>query len=431
MHTVTGPGTGVFRGSPAIRGALGGALGLLLLVTVWAAARREDATPTLVVLLAVPFAVVAAAGLTRPFPVESPHRYGWLALLTLLWVALASQEATASYLALVLFVLYLLLLPTPWGAVVTGVVTALAVMLSAAVAGPSTGAILGPVLSGIAAIAIAIVVRGMSAVSESRRQLIDELVRTRGLLAESERQAGIITERERLAHEIHDTVAQGLSSIQLLLHAAERDIPVGSTALDRVRLARTTAAQSLRETRAIISALQPDDLQEGSLPEALRRLAASSDGEGPDITVDIEDAVGGYGSGHGADHDAGTGLPMRVEAGLLRIAQSAVSNVRQHSGAERARITLTVEPGSVRLDIVDDGRGFDREAMERSRAERAGEGHIGLSAMAHRARSLGGTLEIESAPGAGTAVVVSVPRGPAGAGDATERRDTPDTGESE
>ena len=77
----------------------------------------------------------------------------------------------------------------------TGVATALAVMLSVAVAGPSTGAILGPVLAGVAAIAIAMVVRSMSAVSESRRQLIDELVRTRGLLAESERQAGIITER--------------------------------------------------------------------------------------------------------------------------------------------------------------------------------------------------------------------------------------------
>ncbi|MGO2783402.1 sensor histidine kinase [Corynebacterium variabile] len=403
MHTVTEPATGVFRGSPVIRGALGLALGLLLLVTVWAAADRKDAAVTLVVVLAVPFAVVAAVGLMRPFPVESPHRYGWLAVLTLLWIALASQEATASYLALVLFVLYLLLLPSPWGAVATGVATALAVMLSVAVAGPSTGAILGPVLAGVAAIAIAMVVRSMSAVSESRGQLIDELVRTRGLLAESERQAGIITERERLAHEIHDTVAQGLSSIQMLLHAAERDIPADSGALDRVHLARSTAARSLRETRAIIAALQPDDLQDGSFPQALRRLAASAGSDGLDIGVDIEDAAG--------VHADGPDLPMRVEAGLLRIAQSAVSNVRQHSGADRARITLTVEPGSVRLDIVDDGCGFDRDAVDNSAVERAGEGHIGLSAMAHRARSIGGTLEIESTPGGGTAVVVSVPRG--------------------
>ena len=97
MHTVSGPGTGVFRGSPVIRGSLGLALALLLVVTVWAAAGREDDSLTLVVVLVVPFSVVAASGLMRPFPVESPHRYGWLAVLTLLWIALASQEATASY----------------------------------------------------------------------------------------------------------------------------------------------------------------------------------------------------------------------------------------------------------------------------------------------------------------------------------------------
>lgn len=413
--TSEGPGTGAFRGSSVIRMSLAVATGILLVVAVLAALDRGGRPATLVVLLAVPFAVVAVTGFTRPFPVNSPHRYGWLAVLTLLWVALASEEATATYLALVLFVLYLLLLPSPWGAVATGAVTVLAVVLSAAVAGPSTGAILGPVLSGVAAIAIAAVVRSLSVVSESRRRLIDELVRTRGLLAESERQAGIVTERERLAHEIHDTVAQGLSSIQLLLHAAERDIPAESPALSRVTLARTTAAQSLRETRAIIAALQPDDLQQASFPEALRRLAESATGEGLEVSVDVEDAT----SAPGGVPD----LPMKVEAGLLRIAQSAVSNVRQHSGASRARITLTTEPGSVRLDIVDDGAGFDPVEVAGRAAERAEAGHIGMSAMRHRARSIGGTLEVESAPGSGTAVVVDVPFG---AG--TDNTDNGDTG---
>lgn len=393
-----GPATGAFQGSAAIRGSLAAALGALLAVTVWAAADRSGQLPILVILVAVPFAVVAGIGLARPFPVESPHRYGWLAILTLLWIALASQEATGSYLALVLFVLYLLLLPDPWGAVVTALVTVVAVALSVAVAGLTTGAVLGPALSGIAAIVIAVSVRSLSVVSESRRQLIDELVRTRGLLAESERQAGIVTERERLAHEIHDTVAQGLSSIQMLLHAAERDIAGDSPALPRVQLARRTAAQSLRETRAIIAALQPDDLQGATFQEALRRLAESATDDRLEVTVDIEDAT------------ARTDLPMQVEAGLLRIAQSAVSNVRQHSGADRARITLTVEPGAVRLDVVDNGDGFDLAVIEADAVERAGQGHIGMSAMKHRARSLGGVLEVESAPGSGTAVVVTLPR---------------------
>lgn len=392
------PGTIGFKNTAAIRASLACALGVLLAVTVWAAARRHDELPIGVVLVAFPFAVVAAAGLARPFPVRATYRYGWLAALTLLWIALAAQEATASYVAVVLFVLYFLLLPGPWGAVATGLVTALSVMLSTAGAGPSTGAILGPILSGVAAIAISAAVHSLSAVSESRRELIDELVRTRGLLAESERQAGIITERERLAHEIHDTVAQGLSSIQLLLHAAERDTPETSPALERMALARTTAAQSLRETRAIIAALQPDDLAESSFPDALRRLADSAMDSELEISVAVE---GGEGM---------IDLPMKLEAGLLRISQSAIANVRQHSGATRARITLTIEQYSVRLDIVDDGAGFNVQDMEQNIAERAEVGHIGMAAMRHRARSMGGTLEVESTPGSGTAVVVSVPR---------------------
>lgn len=118
---------------------------------------------------------------------------------------------------------------------------------------------------------------------------------------------------------------------------------------------------------------------------------------------------------------------MQVEAGLLRIAQSAVSNVRQHSGARRARVTLTVEPTSVRLDVVDDGSGFDVDAVGRDEARRADQGHIGLSAMRHWARSLGGTLEIESAPGTGTAVVVSVSWQAPGPGTTDAVEDTEDT----
>lgn len=392
------PVTVGFRDTGAIRASLAGALSVLLAVTVWAAARRHDEPPTGVVLVAIPFALIAAAGLARSFSTRAWYRYGWLAALTLLWTVLAAQEATASYVAVVLFVLYFLLLPGPWGAVATGVVTALSVMLSTASVGPSTGAILGPILSGVAAIAIAAAVHSLSAVSESRRQLIDELVRTRGLLAESERQAGIITERERLAHEIHDTVAQGLSSIQLLLHAAERDTPETSPALERMALARATAAQSLRETRAIIAALQPDDLAESSLLDALRRLANSA------MDSELEISVVAEGSEEIID------LPMKLEAGLLRIAQSAIANVRQHSGATRARITLTIEQYSVRLDIVDNGSGFNVQDMEQNIVERAEVGHIGMVAMRHRARSMGGTLEVESTPGSGTAVVVSVPR---------------------
>lgn len=393
--------------SALVRSAVAGMLGVLLAVTVTVAADRRGEPPTLLALTAVPFALVAAAGLARPFPERTGPRIAWLSLLTVLWLLLAAQEATAAYLVLALFVLYLLLLPTPWGAVATGVVTMLAVAVSVSVAGPSTGAILGPVLSGAAAIAIAVVVQSITTVSEDRRRLIDELVRTRGLLAESERQAGVVAERQRLAHEIHDTVAQGLSGIQMLLHAAERGIPEDSPAVAQLRLAREVAADNLRETRAMIAALQPADLQEGTLADALNRLVSGSGtvaGAGPGadavtVSVDVE--------GDPAD----LGLAVTQEAALLRIAQSAVANIRTHSQATQARITLTVEPDAVRMDIVDNGRGFDTETVAATEEERAEEGHIGLVGMRRRAVQAGGTFAVESSPAGGTAVVVSVPRG--------------------
>jgi signal transduction histidine kinase len=404
--------------SVLVRSAVAGLLGVLLAVTVLVAADRHSMPPTVLVLTAVFFALVAAVGLARPFPVRTGRRVAWLALLTVLWLVLALQEATGAYLVLALFVLYLLLLPAPWGAVTTGVVTMLAVAVSVSVAGPSTGAVLGPVLSGAAAIAIAVVVESITAVSEDRRRLIDELVRTRGLLAESERQAGVVAERQRLAHEIHDTVAQGLSGIQMLLHAAERGVPEDSPAVAQLRLAREVAADNLRETRAMIAALQPADLQEGSLVDALRRLAA---GPGSTAGADTVDAADVADAADGADESvtvsvdvegdaADLGLSVTQEAALLRIAQSAVANIRLHAHAEQARITLTVEADAVRLDIVDNGRGFDVAAVSAAAGDRADEGHIGLAGMRRRAVGAGGTFDVESFPAGGTAVVVSMPR---------------------
>ncbi|MDN6386803.1 MAG: ATP-binding protein, partial [Corynebacterium sp.] len=104
--------------------------------------------------------------------------------------------------------------------------------------------------------------------------------------------------------------------------------------------------------------------------------------------------------------------PVSVETVLLRVAQSAVANVRQHSGASRARVTLSVNPDAVRLDVVDDGAGFDLPEVESTLAERAGEGHIGLATMRRRVSDLGGSVVVETAPGSGTAVAVEVPLRP-------------------
>ena len=203
--------------------------------------------------------------------------------------------------------------------------------------------------------------------------------------------------RQRIAHEIHDTLAQGLSSIQMLLRVAEQEInstPLSEEEkrmpLQRMELARNTAADNLQEARAMIAALQPAALSKTSLEGAFHRVAEHI--VGPEVTIEVE----------GAERQ----LPMRTEAALLRIGQGALGNVSKHAGATRCHVTLTYAEDEVRLDVVDNGRGFDPAAV----AQRpAGLGHIGIDAMRQRAQEQGGALVVESAPGEGTALSVSIP----------------------
>lgn len=143
----------------------------------------------------------------------------------------------------------------------------------------------------------------------------------------------------------------------------------------------------------MIAALQPAGLSSTSLEAALRRVATSF-GASADMSIEVDI--------EGEAYD----LPMRVEAVLLRVAQGAVGNAVKHSGAQRARITVTYGQGEVRLDVVDNGRGFDPQAV----AQRpAGLGHVGLDAMRRRAEEIGGRLTVESSPGAGTAMSAAIP----------------------
>ena len=151
----------------------------------------------------------------------------------------------------------------------------------------------------------------------------------------------------------------------------------------------------MHEARAMIAALQPPTLNEASLEAALTRMAENFGTTG-DIHVEVE------------SEGEVQQLPMKVEAALLRIAQGAVGNVVKHAEASRARITVTYEGDEVRLDVVDNGKGFDPAAVE---STPAGLGHIGLAAIRRRAQELGGEVVVESAPGEGTAVSASMPLG--------------------
>ncbi|WP_433175372.1 sensor histidine kinase [Actinoallomurus sp. CA-150999] len=223
--------------------------------------------------------------------------------------------------------------------------------------------------------------------SRERRELIAQLETTRAELAEVSREAGVMAERERMAAEIHDTLAQGFTSILMLLQAADAYVGRDPEAARRqVGLAARTARENLAEARALVAALPPAPLGGSSLDEAVERLAER-----------LREELGVT-----ADYTL-TGEPRRLTAGaevvLLRVAQESLSNVRKHAKADRVEVGLAYATESVRLEVRDDGVGF---------APGASHG-FGLHGMRERVGQVGGTLDVRSEPGAGTAVVVEVP----------------------
>ncbi|MFI7007592.1 sensor histidine kinase [Streptomyces sp. NPDC050145] len=363
--------------------------GLLALVVVRAATGRSDEPAGAVVAVAVAMGVVYAAG--SLVPAVRNARTGaslWLAALGTVWAVLLVLSPDALWLAFPLYFLLLHLLPARWA--VPAVVLAAGAAIASYVGhdgAVNPGAFIGPLLGAAVAVATVLGYQALYRESERRRRLIEELIATRAELADAERAAGTLAERERLAREIHDTLAQGLSSIQLLLRAAQRDLPGDSPAAAHIEQARAAAQDNLAEARRFVRALTPPDLAHGSLAGALERLCATAPGLTARCTV----------SGTPLE------LPTPYEVALLRIAQSALGNTVRHAHARRAEITLSFMETSVALDVVDDGDGFDPERAV------SGDGGFGLPAMRARVRELGGTFTVESAPGHGTAVAVTLP----------------------
>lgn len=204
-------------------------------------------------------------------------------------------------------------------------------------------------------------------------------------------QFGAAEERNRLAREIHDTLAQGLAGIILQLETADALLEAGADG----RQARATVVQALElaranldEARRSVHDLRAAPLEGRTLKEALEQMARDwAARAGVEITF----------TALGEDRP----LPLRVEAGLYRVAQEALANVARHAVARRVSLRLEIDPRQVRLRIRDDGRGFDTAGVPR--------GRYGLLGLRERARLLGGSLVLRSRPGAGTTVSVTIP----------------------
>lgn len=230
--------------------------------------------------------------------------------------------------------------------------------------------------------------------SEQRAVLIARLERIQAELAAAHHAAGVVAERERIAREIHDTLAQGFTGIITLAGAAQALVARGDhdQALTRLGTIEDIARDNLGEARALVAAFSPLGLDDTTLVEALRRLGTRFEAEtGVRVTVTTRARD---------DHDAL--LPAAHQVVLLRTAQEALANVGKHAAATCVEVVLSTGPdGQAAIEVTDDGNGFEPSVLT--------HGGFGLAGMRGRVEEAGGHLQVDSAPGAGTLIRVRLP----------------------
>lgn len=377
-----------------------------LVVISAARATLSGAPLALVVSSTFVFSCWYLAGVVLGGRVKESHVDSWwLFGLALLWFAAVNVSAEFAWLAFPLWLLAGYILPwrraVIFSAVVVSMVTAAPILQYGTM---NFAGIVGPLLGGLFALSIA---RGYVELADDlreRQRLVVSLMQAHsemaGLqeeLAQTQRMSGVHEERTRISRDIHDTIAQGLSSISLLATVALENgtlelMPRTLTQVDAL------ARDNLGDVRRIVAALAPAELEDGALASALGRMLnrlASESGLKTEVHIDEGLPL----------------LPTSVEVALLRTAQSALANVRQHSGATLVVVNLADAGDSVRLDIVDDGCGFDVPAWDSGFGglNRTGAGGYGLHSMRARLRELGGGLDVESSLGDGAALSAHVP----------------------
>lgn len=247
----------------------------------------------------------------------------------------------------------------------------------------------GMVGSLLLALLIGYFVTALARQTAARDRTLAALEATRAELADTSRHAGALAERERIAADLHDTIAQGFTGIVMQLEAAEQALETDpDAAADHLDRARHAARDSLGELRRAVHAMRPEALEHGDLAQAVERITQRwSQQTGTPVTT------------------ATTGNPRplaaETEVALLRTAQEGLANVARHAHADTARLELTYAPEQVSLAVSDDGIGFEPESVT--------GGGIGLEGLAGRLEALGGSLTVDSAPGRGTTLVAEVP----------------------
>lgn len=323
----------------------------------------------------------------------SPTAYApwWLAVVTLLWCGLVAISVDFVWVLFPLVLLVLHVLPQ-WSALISVVVLWVIAAFVPLYLHPedwSTGSALGPAIGTILAVAIYVVYRLLHREAARHRDVASQLRATRDELAATEHEAGRMEERERLSREIHDTVAQGLSSIVLVSRAAQGSLKRGNadTASEQLNTIEEVAVENLEEARRFVRDLSSPSVGQ-SLPQALEkvieRVRARQGALGDDVQITLQLAG-----------ETGKSLPEPVSRVVVRSAQEGLSNVVRHSHASMAVVTLSVWDDIVTLDIIDDGISFD------------GSYGFGLRGLEARVVALHGDLDILT--GDGTTLVVALP----------------------
>ena len=374
--------------------------GVLLVLLVTCAVRyllRHDLDATALLVLAGAV-VLGAAYSTRRLVADHPvWPTVWVGVVVVLWLALTLVAPSFAWTAVPVAFAVLQVLPFPYAVTVVVVMTAVvSVAWSRITDDLDPTVFVGPV--GIALVTV-LSYRALEREARTRQNLIDELTEAQTDLAAAQRRSGALAERTRLSREIHDSVGQGLSSITLLLGAAEQDWERRpEVAREHVAAAGSAAREGLDEVRQIVRDLAPADLEDdptgAALPAALQRVAVVG-GHGLDVRVRV--------------HGDPVAVPPAVAAALVRSTRGALANVVEHAAASRAVVSLTYQSDEVLLDVRDDGRGFDPTRLRPPGAR--GERGRGLDGIRDRAAELGGDAEVESTPGEGTTVSVHFPLG--------------------
>lgn len=396
------------------------ALLILGAVRVWLADDTAHAQLPVVLLVAAALGLVYAGGIVVEYraqrgvgsfssPTVNQQRSArwWWAVVVVLWLSALVLANDFLWVLFPLVFVTLAVLPRPANLLAAAVLWAAGVVVVAwlhpqhwhiAVA-------IGPGIGTVFAVAIYVSYRALHREALTQRRIAEELAATQQELAATEHQAGRLEERERLARDIHDTLAQGLSSIVLLARAGRASASTAEAASPESKNAATdvfstiedTARDNLAEARRFVRDLTAPSAQ-ADLPDAITEILQRMRRRGSGLGESTEFRANFSGDTHRR-------LPESVVTALVRCVQEALNNVAKHAHADHAVVSVAVLGDELTVDIFDDGRGFDPAQAPQQESSHG----YGLGGIQQRIAALSGTVNIESAPGEGTVVAARIP----------------------